>query len=329
MILSFSKKLLISLLISVLSILLFRNSVMASGSPFTVSIEDDLGYFNLNVHPEEHRVLELKLKNNTEEDLQLLVSVNPVTTSTYGTLNYSKEYKDEGNLAPTFSMTNILKVSDEKIFLPPKSETTINLNLQIPKEEFEGILLGGIRVTQIETSKKDKNTNVFSNTIAIMLSEKDSAVNSEIKFNGISFTNLSGTYTIAANLSHISPIIVEDVTYKAKLIEKKSGKLVAESTNQHYRIAPNSNYIYPLLWDFTNIDAGTYLYKLQITSPNMTNELNFEDTFTLGEEKFNSLVNSYYKTKNNNTITIIIILLIMCFFIIFKKHIYSFVKKYK
>lgn len=302
---SIMKKMYVILAILLFNILPLRMTEAASPDlAITVDFPDnqqskETGYFDLLVKPGEKQELKLRLKNVSKEEIEASVAVNTATTSYLGGIDYSQKYdpskKDTSLQHP---MSEILVPEKEQITIPPGEEIPVVFSLSVPAEQFEGILLGAIQVTQVsqeDTNGKEATSGMVINnrmaySIGVKLSEDVALSNeSQLDLLRVEASQQTGRNNVFVHLQHPTADIVEKVTYDGKVTKKNSDDVLHRGKASDYRIAPNSTFFFPISWENQRFEAGEYVLKLTAKSEESDASWSFEEAFTITREEAREL----------------------------------------
>ena len=145
----------------------------------------EVTYYDLRMTPGQKQELDFELNNPSDKDETVKIEINNGTTNDSGSIDYSdrgKAYKRDNSLK--LALTDVAKAPD-KVVVKANSKETIKIKLDMPKEAFDGIIVGGIRVSKAD-EKDDANAdkssggmqikNKVAYTVGLNLSESDKEV---------------------------------------------------------------------------------------------------------------------------------------------------------
>ncbi|WP_207695786.1 hypothetical protein DOK67_0001501 [Enterococcus sp. DIV0212c] len=258
----------------------------------------DAGYYDLEVKPGQTQELTLKVYNMGDKETTAKIEINPAYTGASGSFVYALDAskRDESMKLP---LSDIAK-TDEFISIPAKSEADVKINLTIPTEPFEGIVYGGIRVTDAEgekegSSKAEKEdsgfsiANKYAYTIAMRVRENEELPKSDLKVKKIVASQVVGRNAVKVNLQNPTPTIIDKVTYDAKIMKKGSSDVLHEHKVSNYRVAPNTNFDYAISWDNKPFEAGSYQLEMTAKSEVTGQTWNFKQNFTISAKEAKEL----------------------------------------
>lgn len=287
-------------LIIVIGILLVMSlpvtMVMASEFNFSVStvipdnqIDKNQSYFDLLMEPSQKQILEVELRNDTAEDITVLVGVNSATTNVNGVVEYSSNgiEPDETLL---YNMSDLVTTEDE-VVIPANSTYTLELEVNMPAEEFDGILAGGITFQEVE-DKEDSTAeeetagmsikNEYAYVVAILLRQNENDITPNLELNDVYPNQINARNIISANIQNTESMYMNKMTVEAKVTKKGQTEALYESSSEGLQMAPNSNFSYPILLNGEKMEGGEY--TLHLTAVSMGEEWTWTKDFTIDSE---------------------------------------------
>lgn len=272
----------------------------------------DNDYFELRVKPGDKQTLITKVTNQTDKEKNIAININNATTSSTGIINYgtSKEKLIGEN---TILITDIVK-APKSIKLTSYETKEIKFELTIPKESFDGIVLGGIQLKEIKDENKIKENksatlnNEYSYIYSISLKETDKEFEPELATSE-AFYEQVGYVTI----NNRQPSITDNIKIETLLMGRDSDEVLDEFKVENYRMAPNSILNLPLAGT-EGLETGEYRTKTKITVEDKIWE--FVDTFVVTEaDKKISTSTIVEGTTRDKAINWVVIILIVVSFI--------------
>lgn len=232
------------LVIFIISVSIFSSTqIQAASIPISVKpvipenqIGDVTSFYQLKVKPEQKQDLEMELENSSDQPITVDLAINPASTGMSGSLIYNQGKSNKLHLAPV-TLTDIASV-EQHVEVPAKGKKKIKIHLEVPKEKFEGVILGALRISDFddkaEQPKEDAKAksesfsvnNKYAYAIAIQLQEEEKInVKPEIKLDKVIASQIAGRNTIKAQLQNPAPVILNGLTYNVKVTSQKKMKL--------------------------------------------------------------------------------------------------------
>jgi hypothetical protein len=293
------KRMLIALAMIVLISPLIKAFTMASEFNFAVTTvipenqrDKDKTYFDLLMEPSQQQTIEIELRNDTDKDVKINPEINAATTNINGVVEYgSNDIKTDPTLF--YKMEDIV-TTEEEVVIPANGNYRLKLDINMPEEEFNGFLAGGITLKEIEdeensdTNNSDDGTgmsikNEYAYVVAILLSENDTEIVPELRLNDVFPDQINARNVISANIQNIMPMYMNQMTVEAKVTKKGSSVVLYESSSEGLQMAPNSNFNYPIPLNGEKMKGGNY--TLTLTAASMGEEWTWTKDFTIEGEK--------------------------------------------
>ncbi|MFS7423491.1 DUF916 and DUF3324 domain-containing protein [Carnobacterium maltaromaticum] len=247
-------------------------------------INKTLTYFDLKMEPNQRQELTLTVSNSSDEKATILISPNVAMTNQNGVIDYSKmdEKLDSTLKNPVTSLIS----KAQEVTLEPKESKEVSFTVQMPEQEFNGLILGGFYISKKEddSASKDKEKDVqiknkYSYVIGLQIRENTNEVKPVMTLHDIKPVLLNYRTAVTANLKNTEATIMKDLAVDAKVMKKGTTKVLHETKKEGMTMAPNSNFDFPISWDNQSLDPGTYM--LQLVAQSGEEKWEFEKEFTI------------------------------------------------
>lgn len=219
-------------------------------------------YYDLKMNPDSEQDIFFTIVNDSNEDKTFNIIPEIAVTSDEGSLSYIEEGK--GSLNPTlkYPFYELVDVPNE-VTLAPKEKKQITATLKMPKEAFEGVVLGALYISEVDTLSLQGGQGAFVKSnivyqVVFKLHEEDKEVAPDLKLNKASIGQVEGINHIFANMENIAPVIMNKVWVEAKVTKKGSDKVLYHGKKNNMQIAPNSFFNFPMSIGTAPFEAGTY-----------------------------------------------------------------------
>lgn len=292
----------------------------------------EVTYYDLRVVPGQTQEVELAIYNAGENEETVTIALTDARTSMNGDIDYSivEGYKKDSSLK--VGLTDIATVAPT-VTVPAKGTITVPIQIKMPQEPFDGMILGGVTVTQpkekASTVKKSKGMqieNMVSLTVGIRLTESDTPVQAELEFIGAKASQEAGRNQVEVTLQNQAPTSLEQIDYDAKVYKKGSKEVLHERKVSKYRFAPSSSFTYPMSWESERFERGTYRVTLTALSKETGQKWQWDEEFEITAEEAKTLNDKAVDLKegiNWKYIVIVagllILLLFLMFFLLYRK----------
>lgn len=236
------------------------------GLPNPHQIDPALGYFYLEEAPDAQDELKIKLMNSSAQDKTLLVKVTDANTNLNGVIDYTGQLKNNPLLKTP--LTALVQATQKEVVVPKHGEVETTLKLKMPHEAFEGIILGGVVVSEKEVASQKKNefsiSNVYSYTIGIALTnhaETPIKKNVSVELSKIAPLLYDGKKIVQADILNPHPYIFSDAEVSGEVIDLKNHQTLKKGALSNVSIAPYSALPFQLDWKKDELKPGKYLFK--------------------------------------------------------------------
>lgn len=233
-------------------------------------------YYDLRVTPGQEQELKLELINTSDVEQKVAIQINDATTNEKGDIDYS----DRTSVVPKDDSLDTsfkdIATTDPEIRVPAKETKIATVRLKIPKDQFNGMILGGIKISSFEEKKTDKKEEKIY-IVAVKLTETDVPVKAELDLLKIAPSQKSGENVFTATIQNNQAINLEDIAYVAEVYTKDSHELVQKTKITGYRMAPNSTFIWTVKGEQQAFQSGEYTIHLTAKSQDTDQEWQWDE----------------------------------------------------
>lgn len=281
-------------------------------------------YFDLVVQPEHKQQLAVRFQNLSDKKMTLQLSTNSAVTNSNGVIDYNKA-DSKKSLDAKYRLDELLNIPEEVVLAAGETKV-ISGELTVPKDRFDGILLGGVTATMTaEKAAGEKQTsglaltNQLAMTVGVVLTEDtQQVVEPELRLLQVR-PGLSNGYTsVLATVQNSMPQMVGQMTITGKVFKKGSSEVIKETVRKNQEMAPNSQFDFPVDWGKENLEPGDYTLKL--VAQNKSHKWVFSKDFTIAKAEADKLNKKAVGLKKDYTwlyiiigIVLFILLLVLAF----------------
>lgn len=184
-------------------------------------------YFDLSVKPEDHQVLKIHMRNDTDKEVTVEPSVHAATTNINGVVEYG-ESNTKLNKTSQYNIEEIVKPTVKEVKIPANGATDLELTVDVPKDEFDGILAGGITLKEKDSHEEKKKQegqglaieNKYAYVVAVVLNELETKVDSELKLEKVAPNQVNARNVINATLQNTKPKYMNQLSIDSKVTKK-------------------------------------------------------------------------------------------------------------
>ena len=157
----------------------------------------------------------------------------------------------------------------QKVTVKAGKSTEVIVNLNVPKQAFAGVIVGGIYVERLTNSydntKNGVNTkNHFSMTLPIVITEQAKAKRiAKMKLDNVV---VKKGPEITAKLHNVKPVMFGKLSIDSKITKKNHTKTLVHKSVNNYQVAPNSSFDYLVSDSSNQLGAGKYTLDMHLQS---------------------------------------------------------------
>jgi len=275
------KKIIWGVIIGIWSLSLAGYHASAATMDFSVvanipenQINKKLTYFDLLMQANQKQEISLTLTNTSDQQIEVMVEPNVATTNSNGVIDYTQN-KQKKDSSMIYDFTEI--ISEKQIVkLEPQERKDVTFTIEMPEQEFDGIILGGFHIYQVEREDHIQTSqieNKYAYIIGVKLSETDKEVKPNLVLNDIQATLVNYRTAITINLQNTEMINMSGLTVETKITKEGHEEVLYQQTKEGMSLAPNSNFYLPISLNNKPIEPGHYHLYLSATDGDQTWEL--------------------------------------------------------
>lgn len=233
-------------------------------------VNSEVGYFDLNLEPGESQTLSLELRNMSDEEINLSISVHTAFTNVSGVVEYGSDADVPDETLPFFLADYIQ--GDGKITLSEGETKQVDLLLTLPEDKpFEGVLAAGIRVEEIKDSEHLSEEsmaieNTLSYVMGLVVSNKREQLSPELDLLAVYADQLNFRNVFSAQIQNQSGTFVNQLEVSASIYNEDQTERLYSTEASGMQMAPHSNFAFPISLNGESFVPGTYVLHLQANS---------------------------------------------------------------
>ena len=240
-------------------------------------------FFDLRMTPGQEQVIQVDISNESDEAATYDIQLNNAFTNNNVIIDYQKtEDPVDKTMAHPF---DTIASTQNQVELPPQSQSTIDITLKMPAEEFDGMVLGGIRISKVtdEETAEDSVKVATAYVIGVLLTENDTEVKPDLKLKKVSGDLRGFKPQFVVNLQNPQAMNISNLTIDAKVYRANSDEVVREAKTEDHRVAPNTTFNYFIPTDGDPMYPGDYRLHM-VAEDKSGNRWEFDEEFTVTDE---------------------------------------------
>ena len=276
-------------------------------------INQNVGYFDLLMTEDMGQRISFDIVNDGDDTMVATIEFNNATTG----LNAEKTYTEgvEPDKSMVIPMLDMATIETKNVEVKARSRETVYIDIKAPSNPFDGVSLGGIRVTankETKDNKENKNGFVIENrisyVIALQVRMNDNATNRNLNYVKSSAELIDLKPQFVSYIQNDQPVVMNNVSLEGK-VKNNVGEIVAEINKEDGGIFPNSEFMISYALLNNQIEAGDYTIDLKITSDE--DIWQWQEVIALEDDIAKDLNENTLKPVKNNTLFYVIIILII------------------
>lgn len=216
------------------------------------------------------------------------MAVNRAATNRNGVIDYS-DHNKKADKSLKYNIEDLTS-KPRKVTVPAKTSQIVNIELTAPAKKFDGVVLGGVRVMQLDSTTASKKkgvtlTNRFAYVIGLQLKSNTEAVKPDLHLLKVIPKQLNYRNYITATLQNDQPTIMRDFNVTAVVTKRDQTKKIINYKKESMAMAPNSNFALPLGDKGYQLEPGKYTLNLKANADSKKYSWKFDRDFTIQLKK--------------------------------------------
>jgi len=294
-------------------------------------VDEGKGYYDLNLAPNQKEILRLEVGNTSAEPIRVQVTPHTAYTNVLGKVEYGKD-APEADPTLVYSLADLMEPSG-MIELAGNETRVVEIPVQMPAEDFEGFLAGGLRIAEFkdEVEESDESEgegvaikNEFAYVLGVVVSNSRDSVQPELELLDVFADQLNYRNVISATLQNFTPTFVNRLAVEATVKRAGENDVLYEANQEMMQMAPNSSFDFPISLEGDRFRSGEYVLELTATSGE--NEWSWTRGFTIEADEARKLnrqdvtVDTSINWWMVGTVCLLIILIVsLLYFVLNKK----------
>lgn len=243
-------------------------------------------YFDLLVEPGGSQTLQVEIFNH--EDTPIEVQVTPITASTNRNGLIVYELQENYDQSLEYPISELIELEANTVMVPANNSQTIDIHLDIPEDNFEGYLLGGLHFEKVVSEEEANNEGVqiqnrYAYLIGLQVTEDEQQMTPNLELKDIELTLVNYRTAVVAKIQNDQPNILSGVTISAKVYEADGDEAIKSSIMENTKFAPNSTMDFVIDWEKRYLEPGDYQLELLATSGEY--EWEWSESFSITDDQ--------------------------------------------
>lgn len=272
-------------------------------------------FFDIRWTPGATDTFGVRITNSSDQDQAYIIKTGKARTTATGTIDYANGNKEVE--AKKYKFASLLKIAQE-VQVPAHASAVVQGTVAFPNEAYNGILLGGINVSEKKVAGAENSatvSNVISYTVPLVLrGNNDVRPPAKVDFQVMAVKRLSATaYAVNTKIINVEPTLLNDATFTAE-VKNAAGKVVTTQKDS-IDITPETEFEYPiqLRGDYP---AGKYDVSVKLAHGKDTWTSEKQITINQVQAKRIETIKPKPKAKPVDSLQVVVISLILGIFIL-------------
>lgn len=209
-------------------------------------LDASLTYFDLKMEPGKKQTLEIEVVNESAEDMDVSLEAISASTNPYGVIDYKTPGVRDTSLKTPFS--DIATLNSEKVHVPAGGTALAGFTVDMPKESYDGVILGGIVLTKDGAEPSAEETGVggtlihnkYSYVIGVKLTETDTKVAPDFELFDVKADAVNYEAAVVHYIRNKEAAVVKGMQLDTKIYLDGQKEPVAHVEKKDVDMAPNS-----------------------------------------------------------------------------------------
>ncbi|MDR2833350.1 MAG: DUF916 and DUF3324 domain-containing protein [Streptococcaceae bacterium] len=214
--------------------------------------QEGKGYFDLLLKPGEEQTLTIQLLNNYDTPIDVVIELANATTNLNGVVEYNPN-KIQPDATLKFALKDLVNIPSA-VTLAPHSTKNLEFKVTMPKEEFDGLIAGGITfkdaTSQSEQPKKTTGgyniINEYQYVVGLSMQQTTTTVKPDLSLHTVKAAQFNGRNIISANLQNAAKGYLFNMRVDAQVTGITHPNIHFTTSKEDMQMAPNTNFDFPI-----------------------------------------------------------------------------------
>lgn len=223
------------------------------------------GFYDITWTPGQRDEFGVVITNHTDKAQTYIITLNKGQTNKNGIIDYEQSRTDQSKYQ--YDVTKLAYLPKE-VTIAANSSETVKGSIVFPKDDYNGILLSGLEVSEKTSSGASKKNSSVSNVVIynipfILRGNIAKRPRADLKFIDLTVSQYSSDrYAANFKLENVNANLLKNVQVVSTILNK-SGKII-ETKKSEITITPETVFDYPIVLE-KSYPAGKYVVKLVVT----------------------------------------------------------------
>ena len=226
-------------------------------------------FFNLQMESGQEQTIEVEISNFSNQTIRIRTGIYTAITNDHGQVVY-RHRPEQADDSLRFSLEELVTV-EEIVEIPGMTIYRLPLQIQMPIEDINGILAGGLlfqEVTERLDAQVGEVSVVISYVLALLLNQGISS-QPDLMLREVAMDITGEQTSVRANLQNIHPAFANQLSINTQITKVETGATILWEEREGMQMAPNSNFVFTVYGSASLFQGGEeYRIAYSITSGN-------------------------------------------------------------
>lgn len=270
-------------------------------------------YFDLRILPDQEQELVVKLVNPSDQPISITANAYNASTTEEGMIDYTVRGVKDKSLEYPFE--SLVKVIDNNVSLQPYETKIARFTLKMPKEKYDGVIVGGLRFTKNlsedeSTSKEVTIKQRFHYVVGVVLNETDVSVlpNYEMVSVKVAQSKQGKKISVIDSIRNKNAAVSKKMDLKIAIHKKGNETTLIQAEKKDLEMAPDSVMDFPVPIT-RQLKPGKYVSKTQLEQDGK--KWTFENEFVISRDQAKVINEENKATEVESRIPLWIIMIVV------------------
>ena len=243
------------------------------------------GALNLMMKSGQEQTVNVTIKNTSNQDITILVSLNGARTNGNGGLEYGpNRFKADASMA--YDLPDLVEIPSE-LKIPKNNSQDLELKIKMPKVGYKGIVTGGIQMIEKESGDVATSETMIVNKVAylfgITLQTEETKLKPALELQKVYPEQANFRNAIYLDVANTQAMKVKGLMLDVEITKAGQTEVLYESKKNSMEMAPNTLMSYPISFGGEKMVSGKY--TAHVLASAHEKEWQWEQDFTITKEQ--------------------------------------------
>ncbi|MEJ6348019.1 DUF3324 domain-containing protein [Holzapfeliella sp. He02] len=260
-----------------------------------LSSSRDASYLDLLISPQTSQTVSFNVGNKSSKEQHFIIELSNATTSNGLSIDY---YKTDNHLIKSPKISEMISSSEstKKVSVPGNSTVKVDFKLNYPKEALEGVVLGGVAISQdpefMQDSSGHQNNegvgikNRYRYALAIQLRSNEKInTTGDVRLADVKQAVDDYHPVLKTTLQNMNPAMISQVSTHS-ILKNQNGNVIESYDTSLGQVAPISQFDLTIPLSNGALKPGNYNISGEMTSKKSNQKWTWNKDFSINDENY-------------------------------------------